>query len=178
MKVIKQTYLIDAPVDLVWQALTDPRMIQEWSGAPALFPLEVGGTYSLWDGEIGGEILEVVPQQRLVQTWKPGNWVRRDSVVTFSLLPLDSGTRVDLAHDNVEEADYDGTNEGWDIYYIGAIKRMLEAEPNKTGKKAAAAKRKPASKKAASRKVAARKASRAGTRKNATRKARKTGVRK
>lgn len=30
MKTLKKTYLIKAPVDKVWQALTDPKMIDDW----------------------------------------------------------------------------------------------------------------------------------------------------
>ncbi|MGE5264789.1 MAG: SRPBCC family protein, partial [Acidobacteriota bacterium] len=38
--------MIAAPTEDVWRALTDPRIIQEWSGAVAEFPLQVGATYS------------------------------------------------------------------------------------------------------------------------------------
>ena len=161
MNIIKQTYMIAAPTEDVWRALTDPRIIQEWSGAVAEFPLQVGATYSLWDGSIGGEILEVVPGERLVQTWKPADWTRQDSFVRFTLVPEEGTTRVDLVHENVEEADYEGTDEGWDIYYLGAIKRLLEAPaPKKRSapKKKAASKKKTAVKKAAAaRKTVARK---------------------
>ena len=54
-------------------------------------------------------------------------------------------TLVDLVHENVEDSDYDGTDEGWDIYYLGAIKRMLEAR----GAGSEESKRKPASAKTA-----------------------------
>jgi uncharacterized protein YndB with AHSA1/START domain len=163
MSIIKQTYMIAAPPEDVWRALTDPRIIQEWSGAAAEFPLQVGAAYSLWDGSIGGEILEVVPGERLVQTWKPVDWTRQDSFVRFILVPEEGTTRVDLVHENVEEADYEGTDEGWDIYYLGAIKRLLEAPaPKKRAapKKKTAPKKKAAAKKARSaKKTVARKKS-------------------
>ncbi len=146
MNAIKQSYRIARPPDEVWHALTDPEVIRQWSGSRAEYPLEPGASYSLWDGSIRGEIVEVVPLQRLVKTWKPVDWTRQDSVVTFTLSPLANGTRVDLVHENVEESDYNDTDEGWDIYYLGAMKRMLEA--------AAPAKRAPA-KKAPARKAAA-----------------------
>ena len=128
MNDIKQTYEIAGTPAQVWRALTEPRIIEEWSGASATFPLQVGAAYLLWDGTIGGEIVEIVPQQKLVQTWKPQDWTRTDSIVTFMLMPQGSGTRVDLHHVNVEESDFDGTTEGWDLYYLGAIKRLLEGE--------------------------------------------------
>jgi uncharacterized protein YndB with AHSA1/START domain len=129
MNTIKQTYLINAAPKLVWQALTDPEIIEEWSGADAEFVPEPKTEYSLWDGSICGVIISVTPNKKLVQTWKPDNWTVDDSVVTFTLIPDGAGTRVDMVHENVEEFDFEGTEEGWDLYYLGAIKRMLEARP-------------------------------------------------
>ncbi len=132
MSDIKQTYDIAASPAEVWRALTEPRIIEEWSGARANFPLEVGAQYSLWDGRFVGEVVVIEPNQRLAQTWKPQHWTRTDSIVTFTLTPHGKGTRVDLVHVNVEASDYEGTNEGWDAHYLGAIKRMFEAKPAKT----------------------------------------------
>jgi uncharacterized protein YndB with AHSA1/START domain len=157
---IEQTYNIKASPEAVWRALTDPKEIQEWSGGRAYFIPQVGAQYTLWDGNIVGKIVEAIPQRKLVQTWKPQDWSRDDSVVTFTLTPTKDGTRVDLFHLNVEEFDYDGTTEGWDIYYLGVIKKMLEkraksakpASAKKPAKKAAAKKSKPKAKKSAGRK--------------------------
>lgn len=150
MNRIEQSYIISAPLERVWQALTDPVLISQWSQAPATYNAEAGAPYSLWGGDIAGTIVEVVPGERLVQTWKPGNWTVEDSVVTFLLTPADGGTRVDLVHENVQDWDYDATNEGWDVYYLGVIKKMLEAgapEPRAPAKKKAPAKKRAAVKK-------------------------------
>jgi uncharacterized protein YndB with AHSA1/START domain len=170
---IEQTYVIEATPEQVWKALTDPEVIAEWSGAPAVFAAEPGSAYSLWDGQIGGSIVEVVPFERLVQTWKPSDWTVEDSVVTFSLSPSDGGTRVDLVHENVQDWDYAGTNEGWDIYYLGVIKKKLEQST--PAKQAPAAKRAPAKKRTASKKRPAKKkaaAKKATTKKKAASKKR------
>ena len=129
MNTIKQTYLINAAPNQVWQALTDQAIIEEWSGAETEFVPEPEAEYSLWDGSICGVIVSVEPNKKLVQTWKPDNWTIENSVVSFTLMPDGDGTRVELLHENVEDFDFDGTEEGWDLYYLGAIKRMLEAKP-------------------------------------------------
>jgi uncharacterized protein YndB with AHSA1/START domain len=147
MDTIKQTYLINASPAEVWRALTDPEMIELWSDADAEFEPRVGAEYALWDGSIVGEIVAVVPRKRLVQTWQPDSWERTDSVVTFTLTPVGKKTRVDLLHENVEEFDYAGTTEGWDLYYLGAIKRLLNAKPAKKVRNTKAAKGKMAAKK-------------------------------
>ena len=163
---IEQTYNIKASPEDVWRALTDPKEIKEWSGGNAYFIPQPGALYTLWDGSIGGKVVEALPQKKLVQTWKPQEWTRTDSVVTFTLTPTKDGTRVDLLHVNVEDADYDGTTEGWNINYLGVIKKMLEkrtrstkgtkdargARAAKSSKKATAKKSKPKAKKSAGKK--------------------------
>ena len=161
MNRIEQTYLISAPVEEVWRALTDPAMIAEWSGSSAIYSAEPEMDYALWDCTISGRILHVHPHERIQKTWKPNNWERADSVVTIMLTPIEGGTRIDLIHENVEETDFEGTREGWDIYYLGAIKRMYEDRAPKamtlsveTGSKPT----RPAPKKPARKKLAKKKA--------------------
>ena len=149
---IEQTYDIKASREDVWRALTDPKEMQEWSGANAYFIPQPGAMYTLWNGDITGKVLKAEPHALLCQTWQPKDWTRTDSVVTFMLGASKDGTKVVLLHENVEDADYDGTNEGWDIHYLGAIKKMLEkrgAKVTKGAKKAASKKSKPNAKKIA-----------------------------
>jgi uncharacterized protein YndB with AHSA1/START domain len=141
MKIIRQSYLIAASPAEVWRALTDPEMIAEWSGADAVFEPTVGAEYELWDGSFCGEIVEAIPNQKLVQTWQPDYWETEDSVVTFTLTPVGHKTRVALLHENVEAFDYEGTKEGWELYYLGAIKQMLEERNAKPAQKARTAKK-------------------------------------
>jgi uncharacterized protein YndB with AHSA1/START domain len=35
MKDLKQNYSINAPLDLVWRAFVDPKVIEQWGGGPA-----------------------------------------------------------------------------------------------------------------------------------------------
>lgn len=160
---IEQTYLIDAPPEEVWAALTDPEMIVAWSGQPAEFDATVGSPYKMWGEYVTGEIVEADAPNRLAQTWKPNDWTVEDSVVSFTLTPIDGGTRVDLVHENVQPEDFDGTNKGWDEFYVGALKKMLEADDEMAEPapapvaKPARAKKAPAKKKLIAKKSAAKK---------------------
>jgi uncharacterized protein YndB with AHSA1/START domain len=163
MNTIKQTYLIDASPAEVWRALTEPEIIELWSDADAEFEPRQGAEYALWDGSIVGEVVAVVPRKKLAMTWQPDHWIVQDSLVTFTLTPVGKQTRIDLLHEHVEAFDYEGTREGWDAYYLGAIKRMFEkkiakSRNTKPAKKAKAAKGKDAArKKSAKTKKATRK---------------------
>lgn len=125
---IKQSYTIKASPERVWAALTDAKQIKKWSGQPAKFQTSAGGKYQMFGDYVSGKIVTFEPPTRLAQTWKPVDWTITDSVVTFTLKPSRGGTRIDLLHENVEPADYDGTSRGWDEFYLGPIRAMLEAE--------------------------------------------------
>ena len=125
---IEQTYTIKASPERVWAALTDAGLMAKWTGTQARFEARAGGTYTLWDDYVSGEIVTYEPPKKLVQTWQPNNWAIQDSTVTFTLSKVRGGTRVELLHQNVQPEDFNGTANGWDEFYIGAIKAMLEAE--------------------------------------------------
>ena len=125
---IQQTFSIKASPERVWAALTDAALMTKWTGTRAEYDARVGGAYALWDDYVRGEILVCEPPKKLSQTWQPNNWAIQDSVVTFTLTKTRGGTRLDLGHENVQPEDYDGTANGWDEFYIGALKAMLEAE--------------------------------------------------
>ena len=67
MKEFKKYFKLDAsPADL-YNALTNPVMIEIWSGEPAVMSTEPGSEFSLWDGEIVGRNIEFIPDQKIVQ---------------------------------------------------------------------------------------------------------------
>ena len=127
MKTIKQAYNINAPVDKVWKALVDPKVIDAWGGGPAKMAAKADTSFSLWDGDIHGKNLEAIENKKLVQEWYSGDW-KKASKVTFTLKEdaSQAKTRVDLLHENVPDEELDDIAEGWEIYYLGEIKKYLE----------------------------------------------------
>ena len=55
MKDYKNYYIIDAPPEDVFIALTNPATIQLWSGEEAVMSTEPNSEFSLWEGSITGK---------------------------------------------------------------------------------------------------------------------------
>ena len=97
--------------EAIWKTLTTGELIGRWLMEPTGFE-PVPGTHftfqtrpaGAWDGIIRCQVLEVVPNQRLVYSWKGGDAANvgygslLDTVVTWTLSRVGGGTRLRLVH--------------------------------------------------------------------------------
>ena len=60
------------------------------------------------------------------QEWFSGKW-KKPSKLRFELSEKDGKTKVSLAHANVPSEELDDIDKGWDDYYLGPIKNLLES---------------------------------------------------
>lgn len=116
---------IIADPEEVFAALTNPFQIELWSGYPADMKPEAGYVFSLWEGDITGVNLEVMPNKRIVQEWFFGEQDEQ-SIVRITLKKAGGRTLLDLNHTNIPEDVYEEITEGWRDYYLGSVKSMLE----------------------------------------------------
>lgn len=125
MKVIKQTYIIKAPLEKVWGALTDPKVIEKWGGGPAVMDDKEGTEFSLWGGDIFGKNISVVLHKKLQQEWYAGKW-DEPSIVLFTLTSKGDTTVVNLLHEDIPNSEASEIESGWKTYYMGPLKDLLE----------------------------------------------------
>ncbi|ESQ81742.1 hypothetical protein AEAC466_20180 [Asticcacaulis sp. AC466] len=115
---------------LIWDALTSGTLMARWMMPPSGFEAVVGNRFTFkttpagaWDGIIHCQILELVPLTRFVYSWKGGDdgntgyGSKLDTVVTWSLMPGEGGTRVRLAHSGFvlpkNETAFENMGNGW-----------------------------------------------------------------
>ena len=63
-----------ATTEEVFEVMVDSKLHSEFTGAPANIEPKQGGKFTLYNGEITGMIVELKPNQRLVQDWRAKNW--------------------------------------------------------------------------------------------------------
>ena len=114
----------------IWKALTTGELIARWlMPANGFEPVEGNRfTYKTtpagaWDGTIHCEILEVVPNERFVYSWRGGHEAnvgygsRLETVVTWTLAEVESGTRVCVVHSGFvmprNDTAYRNMSDGW-----------------------------------------------------------------
>ncbi len=108
----------------VWRALTDPALLTEWL-LPVVdqqLTLEAGSSFALktepkpgWDGRVDCRLIEVDPHRAISYSWVAGD-MELDTVVTFTLTPTESGTRLTLVQSGFKPSQKQasgGARYGW-----------------------------------------------------------------
>jgi uncharacterized protein YndB with AHSA1/START domain len=108
-----------APQD-IYEAWLDSIAHSAMTGGEANMSAEVGAEVSAWDGYITGRNLELIPGQRIVQSWRTSEFDAEDedSIVTIALQEIDDGTLLTLQHSNVPEAHRSYEEGGWQSNYF------------------------------------------------------------
>lgn len=121
------------PPEKLWRALTRPHLIAEWLMKNDFAPV-VGHRFNLsgdWGGVLDCQVLEVEPNETLSYTW---NFAHSDpafdlkSVVTFTLAPVGSGTRLRMEQSGFrpeQKQAWGGARIGWQ-QFLGKLGQLLE----------------------------------------------------
>ena len=109
------------PPEKVWRALTDPVLLAEWLLPVVDLKLEPAAAFAFktqpypgWDGTVNCRVLEIEAPKKLSYTWVVGEML--DTVVTFTLSPTASGTRLSLVQSGFkpdQKQNFAGARYGW-----------------------------------------------------------------
>lgn len=131
METIRQTIVLKASPHEVFEVLLDPAKHAELTGEKANIIREVGREFNVYGSYIKGMILELVPDKKIVQSWRTSDWpLDHFSEVTILLEPFKGGTRLHLTQTGVPEEKYGSTEAGWKERYWDKMRKMFEEEKN------------------------------------------------
>ncbi len=133
--------LIDAPVEKVWEAITDKDKMKKWYFDLKEFKPEVGFEFQFYGEGHKGErylhhcrITEVVLNKKLQYTWAYEN-LEGDSLVTIELLAERGKTKVRLTHEGIESFPQDNADfamesfaGGWNQLIRSSLKKFFETQ--------------------------------------------------
>jgi activator of HSP90 ATPase len=112
----------------IYEVLLDAKQFSAFTKATAEVEPRVGEAFKLFGGQIEGRNIELAPNQRIVQAWRPAYWPAGVySLVKFELVARGPGTRVVLDHTGFAEDKWQGLNEGWPVRYWEPLHKYLNA---------------------------------------------------
>ena len=134
MEKVFEIYIKTTP-ERLWKAITDPEQRSKYNfGASVLSDWKPGSRYTMSarNGSFAlgeGEILEVDPPRRLVQTmlalWSDDVKSEGTSRITFEIEPVADSCRLTVTHDQLREGANDQLYGGWPMILSG-LKTWLE----------------------------------------------------
>lgn len=128
----------------VWRALTEPALLATWLMPNDIRP-DVGHRFTFDARPVTGwrdtlfhcEVLAAEAERLLRYSWRGGSpdpdgaGGTIDTVVTWTLTPIDTGTRLRLVHDGFPADGYafDAMRGGWNRLVTGCLAGLLSRDP-------------------------------------------------
>jgi activator of HSP90 ATPase len=110
----------------IYEVLLDSKQFAACTGMPAEIDPKAGGALSMFGGLIVGRNVELIPNQRIVQAWRPTHWdAGVYSIVRFELKQKGAETTVALDHTGFPEGEFDHLDPGWKLRYWDPLKKYL-----------------------------------------------------
>lgn len=123
---IHQTIDFKITAARIYEALLDPKQFSGFTKDTADVQPQPGAAFRLFGGRITGRNIELIPNQRIVQAWRPATWAAGVySIVRFELVASGAGTRIVLDHAGFAEDKWEGLNEGWPKMYWVPLRKFL-----------------------------------------------------
>lgn len=126
-KTIKQTASFKASPEEIYEALMDSRKHSKFTGGKASISRKEGGNFSVYDGYCSGKNLELIPNKKIVQSWRANEWEEGHySKATFSLSKTKTGTKLIFIQSGVPSEHYNAIKKGWIDYYWTPMKQLFK----------------------------------------------------
>ena len=124
---IHQEIIFRASPKQVYDALIDADQFRTVTGgAPTEINAEAGGAFSLFGGMINGRNIELIPNKRIVQAWRAGNWTEGTySIAKFEIKEQGEETLIIFDHVGFPEGQDEHLAGGWNDNYWGPLEKYL-----------------------------------------------------
>ena len=123
----KVSTFIPATPENIYAAWLDSQKHAEMTGGTANVNAIVGEDFQAWDGYIEGGNLELIPNEKIVQSWRTVDFTEseEDSHLEITLLQVENGTKITIIHSNLPPhgGQYQS---GWDESYFQPMKNYFE----------------------------------------------------
>jgi uncharacterized protein YndB with AHSA1/START domain len=112
----------------VYRALMDSGEHARFTGAPAQISGDVGGAFSAYGGKVHGRNVEVVPNTRIVQAWRPADWPEGVyTIARFELRGEGDKTHLVFDQDGIPNEALEHLDGGWARMYWEPLRKYLES---------------------------------------------------
>jgi len=122
-KTIKQKVSFKKSPHEIYEMLVDSKKHSAMTGEKASISRKVGGKFSAYGKYIEGVNLALVPDKKIVQSWRASDWPEGHySTATFLITKTKTGSTLTFTQKNVPNDQYAGIKKGWTDFYWSRMK--------------------------------------------------------
>ena len=118
---------LNASAKEVYDAWLNSKKHSDMTGGQAIVSDKVKGKFSAWDGYIYGSNVELIPNEKIVQSWRTAEFGDTDkvSLLEIKLKDTPKGCEITLSHSTIpdNQSDYES---GWDKHYFQPMKKYFK----------------------------------------------------
>lgn len=124
---IKLSATLSVKPKQIYNAWLNSKEHSAMTGSKATASTKVGGKFTAWDGYISGQNLELVPNKRILQSWRSTEFSKDspDSYLLVKLEEINGGTKVSLVHSEIPQGQGASYKKGWKDFYFTPMKKYF-----------------------------------------------------
>ncbi|XP_041123250.1 activator of 90 kDa heat shock protein ATPase homolog 1-like [Polyodon spathula] len=115
-----------APPEEIYRVFVTQELVQGFTHSAAVVDAEKGGKFKLLEGNVTGEFLELVPEQKIGMKWRFKTWpTEHYANITIHFVDQSGETELKVDCKGVPVNEEDRTKDGWKRYYFEGIKQTF-----------------------------------------------------
>jgi activator of HSP90 ATPase len=123
---IKMTESFMTSIEELYNTLTTQQLVATFTNSNTKLEARKGGLFSLLDGLISGQYMELEKPRKIVKSWREKSWPDAHySTVTIELNQEQDCAKLVLLHTDVPEALAERTKLGWKTHIFERIKSVF-----------------------------------------------------
>lgn len=122
----QEVTILGATPHQVFEVLMDQQQHAALTKGEAQISRRVGGSFSTFDGWASGKQLELVPDTKIVQTWRAEDWpIGVISTCVYVLSAVRGGTKVNFQQTGIPKTFLKSVSQGWHDYYWEPLQALF-----------------------------------------------------
>jgi activator of HSP90 ATPase len=125
---LKVSAKFPVPAKIIYNAWLNSKQHTDMTGFESFVSSKVGGKFKAGDGYITGRNLDLVKDNRIIQTWRSSEFADSDldSLLVVNLEDIRGGCKATIEHTQIPKGQGNAYKQGWIDYYLLPMKAYFK----------------------------------------------------
>jgi activator of HSP90 ATPase len=127
MESLKLSLTLPVSAEKLYKAWLSSKGHTAFTGGAATASTKLNAKHTAWDGYISGKNIELIPNKKIVQTWRTVEFPESapDSILEVTFEEKAGKTKMNLYHHGLQKGDAKKYKDGWQQHYFEPMKEYF-----------------------------------------------------